>query len=193
MLQTTDLATLSQSPLFTDIALEASLLHGSAIIDVAKHEIFATPKQTVDALYVVLSGHLAAHSGTEKSNNSDTSSAPATTELSPGDCLSAQAFIQARADSLHVIAATPCRVLAIPREKFWQMLAQSAQLASNLMHLMGGRDIPKKLEVVTKAVDHHTHGMNHIPDIRTDLRLSKPSLSRTAPSVAIEDAQVAAA
>lgn len=84
-----------------------------------------------DTVYVVLEGQLDVHlAGPDD---------PGFVSLGAGDCVGEMSIIDGRETSAHVIAKSPCRLLAIRSDVIWSLIHTSHAVARNLLYTLSGR------------------------------------------------------
>ena len=127
------LATLSRSPLFQDVSVEAlgPLLGHCRVRDLAPGERLIDAGASNQILYVVLEGQLGVHvTGLED---------PPHVLLREGECAGELSLIDDHPASARVIAVEPSVVLAIDREDAWALIDRSPEVARNLLRVLAGR------------------------------------------------------
>lgn len=128
-----NLDVLSASPLFrsVDLAVLEKELDGSRALDIPAGEVLLDPGVGNEDIYIVLDGELLVC--LEPRLNHPLAC------LKEGDCVGELSIIDARPPSAYVLAAVDCRLLAIPKEVLWQMLAKQQAMALNLLHILTRR------------------------------------------------------
>lgn len=127
------LATLSRSPLFDDVSLDAlgPLLGRCRVRDLAPGERLIDAGASNRTLYVVLEGQLGVH-------------VPGPEDLPhllvhAGECAGELSLIDEYEASAPVVALEPSVVLAIDREDAWALIDRSPEVARNLLRALAGR------------------------------------------------------
>ncbi len=99
--------------------------------DVKKGEWLLSPGQKNDYVYIVLSGSLNIHVGSED--------APALTTMGVGACVGEMSIIEDRDPSAYVIAAEATHLLLIHQSVLWDMVNASHEFSKNLLVVMSER------------------------------------------------------
>jgi diguanylate cyclase (GGDEF)-like protein len=99
--------------------------------DVEKGELLLSPGEKNDYVYIVLSGSLNVHVGSED--------APALATMEVGACVGEMSIIEDRDPSAYVIAAEATHLLLIHQTVLWDMVNASHEFSKNLLVVMSER------------------------------------------------------
>ena len=99
--------------------------------DLDAGEILLSPDVRNENVYVVLSGSLNVHVGSEAS--------PALTTMEPGDCVGEMSIIEDSDPSAYVIGAEATHLLIIHQSVLWGMVDASHEFAKNLLVVLSKR------------------------------------------------------
>lgn len=99
--------------------------------DVDTGEVLLSPGTANESVYVVLSGSLTVHVGSED--------APALVTLEPGACAGEMSIIEDRDPSAYVIAAEPTHLLVIHHSILWDLVNASHEFCKNLLIVLSER------------------------------------------------------
>ena len=99
--------------------------------DLDAGEILLAPDRRNEYVYVVLSGSLNVHVGSESS--------PILTTMEPGDCVGEMSIIEDSDPSAYVIGAEATHLLVIHQSVLWGMVDASHEFAKNLLVVLSKR------------------------------------------------------
>jgi diguanylate cyclase (GGDEF)-like protein len=99
--------------------------------DVEKGELLLSPSEKNDYVYIVLSGSLNVHVGSED--------APALATMEVGACVGEMSIIEDRDPSAYVIAAEATHLLLIHQSVLWDMVNASHEFSKNLLVVLSER------------------------------------------------------
>ena len=99
--------------------------------DVEKGELLLSPGEKNDYVYIVLSGSLDVHVGSED--------APALATMEVGACVGEMSIIEDRDPSAYVIAAEATHLLLIHQSVLWDMVNASHEFSKNLLVVLSER------------------------------------------------------
>jgi len=128
-----DFAMLLGSTLFRYVAAESieGIMQGCRIRELAVGETLLETDQENDRLYVILSGSLHVYLNRERSE-------PVTT-LGAGETVGEMSILDGGRVSAIVVAAEPCRLVAMKEELLWSMVQVSHSAACNLLTILTRR------------------------------------------------------
>ncbi|MBL8488420.1 MAG: cyclic nucleotide-binding domain-containing protein, partial [Rhodocyclaceae bacterium] len=125
-------------------------------------EVLLDPLRQNDVVYILLEGQLLVCLEPKPGN-------PLVT-LKPGDCVGELSIIDTRPPSAYVVAAAPCRLLAITRELMWRMVAGQPAVGANLLRILADR-IRQNNAIILSSLELQRHYRNKAEyDALTGLR-----------------------
>ena len=125
-------------------------------------EVLLDPLRQNDVVYILLDGQLLVCLEPKPGN-------PLVT-LKPGDCVGELSIIDTRPPSAYVVAAAPCRLLAITRELMWRMVAGQPAVGANLLRILADR-IRQNNAIILSSLELQRHYRNKAEyDALTGLR-----------------------
>ncbi|MBF0159137.1 MAG: GGDEF domain-containing protein [Magnetococcales bacterium] len=110
-------------------------------------ETLIAPENDNTHVYAILSGVLRIHLISPNS--------PAIIRLTVGACVGEMSMIDNEAASAYVMAESHCRLLVIPRNTIWRMIAVSHYVARNLLYVLSRR-VRATNEIVTESIKRET-------------------------------------
>ena len=114
-----------------DFSCICDMLEDCEVRDLHTGEALLRPDTPSNHLYLILSGELSVHL--------EAPNADKYTTLPAGGCAGDISLVDGKLPSALVIATRPSRILAIPRDTVWSLVARSHEIARNLLIIVAGR------------------------------------------------------
>lgn len=132
-------------------ALE-KLLSNCAFRDLASGEVLLTAEHSNQKIYVIMSGSVRVHL--------DDLSGPPYVEISVGECVGEVSLFGKTKVTAHVLGSEPARLMVIDQDLLWQLIADSPELARNLLYTLSrrvGRDNTQLRKSLHKQRESEIH------------------------------------
>lgn len=128
-----ELALLSESCLFRDIALDAvnDFLARAGEVTLPEGDVLLTPGEPNTRMYILMSGRLRVHL--------DDPHSPPLLVIEPGECVGELSLIDSGGVSAFVVADQPSRLLVLEREVVWGLISASHEVSRNLLYMLSQR------------------------------------------------------
>ena len=156
---------LADAPLFQGVPREelGTCLEGSRVMSLEAGELLLDPARANSDIFIILAGKVLVCLEPETANPIK--------QLGVGDCVGELSIIDDQPPSAYIVAASACRLLAIPQTALWDLLWRQQLAAVNLLRILAHR-IRENNAVIHSSLELRREQVRHAEsDALTGLRI----------------------